>query len=233
MTGDRTLKHIVFDLDDTLLDTYRQLIPQATREACQAMIASGLKAEVESCVLSRSRFSRIQSRQSFFDYLTSEFGVLDGVDAGSVVRAGYTAFHDREVESDIALFPGARDLIKDLRGRYGVHLVTAGHRPTQESKIRILDLDAAFDSISHIDPSRGEKKKTAFSRIMERSGARPDQHLSVGNRLDTDIADAKELGWRTCWVRYGEYAEWTPASELEMADWEIPQIKELIRECRL
>ncbi|MES2855590.1 MAG: HAD family hydrolase, partial [Bdellovibrionota bacterium] len=133
----RDFDHIAFDLDDTLLDTYRQLIPAAVREACTAMIAAGLKAEVDQCVKAREDFIRGNARTSLYRFLVFRFGVKDGVDPNEVAEIGYRAFHDRQVERNIELFPGARELLKDLRTRYTVHLVTSGHKRTQAEKIEI------------------------------------------------------------------------------------------------
>jgi len=233
MSEGRVFKHIAFDLDDTLLDTYRQLIPNAVREACRAMIVAGLKAEIETCVQAREEFIRGNARTSLYSFLVEKFGVKDGVDKTAVADAGYRAFHNRQVERNIKLFPGARDLLKDLRGRYTLHLVTSGHKKTQQEKIEILQLGSFFDSIHLIDPAFGERKSQAFAAIMRGSDTDQRAFLSIGNRLDTDISEAKRLGWTTCWVRYGEYASHVPVDEYEKPDFEIDALEELVSTCRL
>lgn len=235
---ERPFDHLIFDLDDTLLDTSKYLIPQATREACTVMINAGLNCTLDECISARQDFARHKlgdpkSQKNFFETVVEHYGTRDNKDAETVSRLGYEAFHNRKVEEDIALFPGVRDVLRDLRSIYNIHLVTAGHRPTQESKIRVLGIDSLFVSISHVDLSRGEIKQSAFEKIMTSTGAPAHRHLSIGNRLDTDIADAKRIGWTTCWVRHGEYAERQPQNELEKPDFEIQKIEDLVSECRL
>lgn len=228
----RSISQIVFDLDDTLLDTSRILIPRAAREACQAMIEMGLNADLDSAF---SAFQdRRSSRQDLFTNLTETFGVREGVKAEDVANAGHTAFYNRNVETDISLVLGALETLHYLRDvGYHLHLVTQGHRPTQEQKIRILGVGSLFESISFVDPVQGERKRDAFAKIGRDSGLSPESHLSVGNRIDTDISEAKELGWRTCWVRYGEYSNLEPMAPNEMPDHTIDKLSSLRTACRL
>ena len=80
---------------------------------------------------------------------------------------------------------------------------------------------------------RGESKGQAFASILKSHGGEPVRYLSIGNRLDTDIAPAKRLGFKTCWVTYGEYAYTSPKDEFELPDYEIADMEELIPTCRL
>jgi FMN phosphatase YigB (HAD superfamily) len=227
------LRYLVFDLDDTLLDTSQQLIPAASRESCEAMIQAGLNATIELCLQARDELVKTPLRYDLYHQLVQRFGVRDEADGAAVTDRGYHAFHDREVESDISLIPGAREMLVALGDRYELHLVTAGNRPTQEQKIQLLDLTDFFKSIHHVDPTQGETKQNVFSSIMNSSRLAPEKHLSIGNRLDTDIGEAKRLGWMTCWVRHGEYSYLKPADDFERADFEISQITELVRRCQL
>lgn len=226
-------KHIAFDLDDTLLDTFRLLIPPASREACAAMIQEGLKTDIQGCLAAREQFMRTTARSNLYQHLVGVFGVRDKAIAEVVAKKGYEAFYHRKIEESLALFPGARDLLKDLRSRYGLHLVTAGSPDTQKSKVKHLNLEPHFDSIHFVDPTQGQRKRDAFQKVMASSSCLANEHLSVGNRLDTDIADAKELGWTTCYMRYGEYINLSPISAFETPDFQISDIKELISTCRL
>lgn len=225
--------HLVFDLDDTLLDTYGQLIPPASREACTAMIDAGLATDFETCLRTREELARTSARSNLYNSLVERFGVREGQDGTKVAEAGHRAFHDRSVERNITLFAGTRDLLRDLRAKYRLYLVTAGAPGTQQEKIDILKIEDSFDQIFIVNIMRGETKGQAFARIFEASGGSPERYLSIGNRLDTDIAPAKRLGWKTCWVTYGEYAYTSPSDEFELPDYEIADMEELIPTCRL
>jgi FMN phosphatase YigB (HAD superfamily) len=225
--------HLVFDLDDTLLDTFGQLIPRASKEACVAMIEAGLATDLETCLLARDQIAKTNGRADLYRNLVQRFGVREGASADAVAAAGHRAFHDRTVERDISLFAGTRDMLHDLRPRYRLYLVTAGSPGTQQEKIDILKLEDSFDEIHIVNIMRGETKGKTFASIQNTHGGQPSRYLSVGNRLDTDIAPAKRLGWKTCWVTYGEYAYTSPSDEFEMPDFEISTMEELLSTCRL
>jgi 2-haloacid dehalogenase len=238
--SERKLEHLVFDLDDTLLDTSRQLMPRAVREAVEAMITVGLKTDFEAARLAWKEFSQRQSapsdQQDVFTYLIERFGVNSSALPTVVAKRGYSAFYNRKVESDIALFPGAREMLIELSQRYPLYLVTAGTKTTQEEKIEILKIAEYFKSISHVDPSQGQRKSEAFAAIHSRGDGHnpsPSSYLSIGNRIDSDIADAKRLGWTTCWVCYGEHTAMVPSNAFETPDFIIDNIIDLVRTCRL
>lgn len=225
--------HLVFDLDDTLLDTYGQLIPPASREACSAMIEAGLATDVQSCLLARDEIARTNGRADLYRNLVARFGVRAGANEDQVASSGHKAFHERSVERDITLFAGTRDMLRDLRSRYRLYLVTAGAPGTQQEKIDILKIEDSFDEVHIVNIMRGESKGQAFASILKTHGGEPVRYLSIGNRLDTDIAPAKRLGFKTCWVTYGEYAYTSPKDEFELPDYEIADMEELIPTCRL
>ena len=230
----KSYEHLIFDLDDTLLDTFGQLIPPASREACLAMIEAGLDTQLDEALKRRDALVLQGAKTDLYGLMVAHFGVRDGSEPTRVARAGYMAFHNRRVETNIALFPGALEMLRKLRSKsYGLHLVTSGHQPTQREKVRILGLDEIFLDIQYVDPMKRERKNDAFRQIMAATRASPEKHLSIGNRLDTDIGPARELGWRACWVCYGEYAHHRPATKTEEPDFIVSNVSELIEKCRL
>lgn len=225
--------HLVFDLDDTLLDTYRQLVPRASRDACQAMIDAGLNTDLDQCMKFWLDHARSHSRHEVFAQLAARFGTKDGADSRAVAKRGYNAFYNRRVESDISLFPGVADMLSTLGAKYTLHLVTSGTRATQEDKINLLQIRSMFDSIHHVDPTLGQRKRDAFSSINAQTGLKPERHLSIGNRVDTDVGEARAIGWKACLVRYGEHVNMLPMSDIEKPDFVIDRILELPNVCRL
>ncbi|MES2963991.1 MAG: HAD family hydrolase [Bdellovibrionota bacterium] len=225
--------HLVFDLDDTLLDTYGLLVPQASRDACTAMIAAGLSTDLTPCMNLREELGRSGGRGDVYGEIVARFGVRAGAEPSAVAAKGSDAFYNRRVSGELSLFRGAREMLRELKSRYELHLVTAGQEKTQHSKIEALNLGEIFQSIHVIDYRTGRRKGDAFAAIQHYSKLAPDLHLSIGNRLDSDIADAKRLGWKTCWVQYGEHADDSPQNEFETADYTIDGIEELVVACRL
>lgn len=239
---ERNFDVLAFDLDDTLLDTYRLLVPRASRDASLAMIEAGLNASLSQALSVWEEHGRTHPRREVFSFLVEHFGVREGANPQATAQRGYHCFYTRRVETDITLFEGAQALLTGLqRDGYSLHLVTSGSRATQEEKIKILGLRPYFESISHVDPTRGELKGNAFATIMRNMTSdhvppqqiSPQRFLSVGNRIDTDIGEARAIGWKACWVRYGEHVSLEPQSATEQPDFVISHIRELRETCHL
>jgi len=216
----------LFDLDDTLVDTWNQMVRPAAREACAAMIAAGLDAELETAVRVRETLFQADPRGNLYQRLVDAFGVRPGAPNPTAIReAGIQAFFHREVEPHIQLMRGARDLLLELGRDSALHLVTSGSPATQRRKVEILALDPLFEAV-HLVPLGGRKGER-FAAILEASGVRPERALAVGDRPDKEIRDAKALGLKTCRMRHGEFAHLEPANAEERADWEIERIEDL------
>ncbi len=224
---------LIFDLDDTLLDTTRLLIPQAEREACEAMIKAGLNANLEACLKTRRELIKTNLRAQIFEASVRELGVRDGAIEKDVAQAGTRAFYEREVESNIYLDSAVTHLLEKMKTKYDLFLVTAGSVKTQAKKVEILKIAQYFKQIIYVDLSRGQTKAQAFEQVRELSGALPENILSIGDRIDTDVALAKSLGMKTCWVVKGEYAKLKPLSAFEEPDFQVKQVTQIESVCQL
>jgi FMN phosphatase YigB (HAD superfamily) len=224
---------VAFDLDDTLLDTCNLLIPAAARESAEAMAKAGLAASPEQALAARAELFRQDPRLPIYGRIVARFGVVPGADAGAVAEAGRLAFTRRDVDPSLVPFPAATKVLDALRAKYKLYLVTSGDSATQMRKVEVLGLEPRFDAVFAVDASRGERKGGAFAKILRLSGQPAELCLSVGNRVDTDIGEAKALGWRTCWLRHGEYVHMRPRGEAERPDFAIDRIEELIEACNL
>jgi putative hydrolase of the HAD superfamily len=216
---------LIFDLDDTLLDTSRLLVPQAAREACAAMVNAGLRADLETCLQTRKKLLSKNLRLNIFEALADELG-FDGIKS-EVVKAGSKAFYEREVENTIYIEPVVKKIHEKQSEQYELFLVTAGSMPTQKQKLEILKIDHLFQKIFYVDVSKGEKKSDSFTQIRDIKKTMPEAILNIGDRLDTDIAEAKALGMKTCWICNGEYSKLLPKNKFEEPDFKVTQVIEL------
>ena len=227
------VKCIAFDLDDTLVDTARFLIPQAARDCVEAMIRAGLNAEFESAMAERARALAANPRADAYSALVARFGARAGASEDAIARAGREAFLRRKIDPSLRAFPAAAALLARLRGSYKLYLISSGDPETQARKVETVGLASAFDAAFYVDPLKGERKREAFARAQAQSGALPEECLSVGNRVDSDVAEAKALGWKTCWIRHGEHARLEPVDDRETPDARIDRIEELVDACGL
>jgi HAD superfamily hydrolase (TIGR01549 family) len=68
-----------------------------------------------------------------------------------------------------------------------------------------------------------------FEAILKDASAEPKESFMVGDRIDKDINPAKMIGMRTIRVKNGIYKNQKPRNTEEIADFEIENIKELIK----
>lgn len=217
-----SLRAVVFDLDDTLVDTAGKLVSSALSDAAEAMVDAGLAAEAAAVA---RHLEALAERRVGFDYFAEaadRFGAA-GEFREETILAGRRAYFQRPVPP-IEPLPGSRSLLATLRQRYRLFLVTAGSPETQRQKVARLELTKAFDGICWIDSLRNEQKGAAFRKILERERLEPFRCVCVGDRVMGEIADANRLGIWTIRVRRGEFASVEPANSEETPDFTVDDL---------
>lgn len=231
-------EHVTFDLDDTLLDTSGGLIPTAARRALDHLVrklkpaASSIEREtlIESLLKKRSEILRNEPRANPWLALAEGNAELAEASRQIFLRP---PIEDLPPEA-IRPTPGALELLAWAASRAQVHLVTSGDPIIQNRKIDALDVRKYFRSVHVVDalpspPDGKGPKYHAFSKIRsgfpETAGMR---FLSIGNRVDTDLGEAKLLDWRTVWVRFGEHASLAPKKPSEIPDFEVSTPQDLL-----
>jgi len=223
------IRRIIFDLDDTLFDTNGQLIEVASVESFQAMIAEGLNANVNECLIKRREFVATHPRRDIYSQLTDHFGVKPSKDPQKVAKAGFNAFHCREIKEKIFLFDGVLPMLESFRKIYDLYLVTLGNPNTQKKKVELLNLSSIFSEIIYVDISVDKNKTKAFHQILDLDSKLPPEcHLSIGNRIDSEIRDAKALGMQTVLLLHGEHVTLKPQNQNEVADQSINKITDIL-----
>lgn len=223
-------KSIAFDLDDTLLDTSGLLVPAAAQSACEAMISAGLQCDLETCLKDREVLAAQLSHTDIFHQIASKYGCTQ---SGKAVHDALQAFYNPTVPQALPLLPEALNNLESLRSEYALFLVTMGAYETQAQKIRSLGIEKYFEDIFILNGFIGERKQTAFQKILDRKNIKPTELLSVGNRLSSEIRDAKILGSETCYFAYGEHVGEKPQVPEDHPDYTIYHHEELIRVCGL
>lgn len=229
----------VFDLDDTILDTSGVLIPLATEIAVQKMHASGLTLLPRDAAKVREEILLENPRAYVFKEIALRYTPQLGSETKSLElkqqeleSIGLQAFLSPPLEiltalSASAFVPGADRLLDFLSTRARLHLVTAGLEAIQIRKVEALGIKDLFQAIHVVAPERGSKLE-AYRSI--RSGtALEAKVLVVGNRVDTDLAPGKALGFRTAWIRHGEHRHVEPQTSDEIPDFEFRTPDDLYR----
>lgn len=217
------IKALIFDLDDTLFDCTGLLTDEARRRAARVLATpdhseAGLfELQVE---LSDERGST---------GALMEIGVR--IEASrSAIDSAIAEYNRDEVES-IQTFEDVPGTLTTLSNRgYALCLVTAGRPDRQRLKIQRLGLDSTFsDSLGNLWVYDGTNTKSVHLReAADRMGFDPPSVLSVGDKLDADIAVSNRLGMVTARLLHGRQKDRTPASSDETPDHTLHRIADLL-----
>lgn len=221
---------LAFDLDDTLLDTTHTLIPLAAQNACQAMVDLGLKISLEEALAIRQKLATSMSHTDIFALLARDHG---NSNKGAMVHAAIEAFYNPPVPDKLDLLPGALENLRSLQKKYSLYLVTMGTQKAQTLKIEALGIRALFKKCYILNGFIGERKEQAFRDILQTEKHTPEKLLSIGNRLSSEIRDAKTLGATTCYFEFGEHVGEKPEQPEDVPDFTIRSHQDLIKTCGL
>lgn len=137
-----------------------------------------------------------------------------------------TALYKRQLKENIRLFPHTEEVLKKLKQRYRLFLITLGDPGIQREKILTLGIKNLFEKIYYVNSLKNETKLGAFEVVLAYSGDRPSDFVSIGNRLDTDVGFAKKLGMNGVLFEQGEYLHLKPQNKFEYADHTVKSLKE-------
>ena len=96
----------------------------------------------------------------------------------------------RMLTHEVVLFPGVKDVLRDLSANYPLMLITKGDLFHQQRKFKESGLDGYFSALEVVS----EKDPSVYDEILQRYEIRPDRFLMIGNSLRSDILPVLELG---------------------------------------
>ncbi|MFO7966783.1 MAG: HAD-IIIA family hydrolase [Archaeoglobaceae archaeon] len=192
--GDREIKAIIFDMDNTLLEFF-----EAKFKACEAVIEYLGEGDGEELV---SYFFRgehgFEDHQNIRDYL-QELG-LNG-EHGECCR-----IYEEVKLKNIWPYPGVRETLGELK-KMGLRLavVTDAFNGHAVSRLRKVGLDQFFDEVVSADMTgRRKPEPDSIELVLERLGVGVEDCLMVGDSLNRDIEAGNRLGMMTIYAAYGD-----------------------------
>ena len=125
------IKAIIFDLDDTLFDCTNTLVDSARKRAAKAMVGEGMKCTAkEAYNKMKELIEKKGPKINVFDRIAEFYDS----NKEKIVNAGRNGYNSSEEVEDIHLFPNVKQILKKLRKKYKLILVTSGIRGRQEKK---------------------------------------------------------------------------------------------------
>ena len=211
------LKGLIFDLDDTLLDTSRSLIPQALKSSFEPL-SQHVSFDFQDYLQLYQKHRKNSARTSFFEssFIPSE-----------ISQKVSEAFYSYKVPQNVSAMDGAIPLLEEVSQNFYIGLVTMGRTYRQKEKLEFSGLSRFFSDWKLVDGKEFKHKGEAFSLLLQNNQLSPEEVLCIGNRLDHEIYEANRIGCKTCWLQYGEYEHLIPSNPWEQPTHTIRSLYEL------
>jgi FMN phosphatase YigB (HAD superfamily) len=190
---------IIFDLDDTLIDTSGCVTGPRLNRALDAMIQEGLAMPdlAQGLELLRTLNETTLSAREALCLLVEHYrGDPSLADIGQQVLE-QANLGDVQVEP----LKGARELLTELQRDHQLALVTVGRPSFQMHKLEKAGIDPAV--FSKIFVSREVDKRPLYEQVMEELGCFAHQGLVCGDRIERDLTPGRQLGLTTVLMRWG------------------------------
>lgn len=190
---------IIFDLDDTLIDSSGSIIPIKLKAALQAMMKAGLKvpsfdnAFKTMLDINATAPNGKETLRLFLDSIRADARFLE-----IGVKEYYGA---TETSFAVSPLPQAREVLEELKENHDLVIVSAGEEKQQHFKLKKANINPAL--FHKIIVCEGYNKKSHYKNLMKEFNYRPDNILVCGDKFETDLLPAKELGMRTAHLLWG------------------------------
>ncbi|MET8826127.1 HAD family hydrolase [Streptomyces sp. NPDC004610] len=158
-------------------------------------------------------------------------------------RPGFDLYAERERRAEAGkpesfgeedLYPDVRDALATLRAD-GLWLGIAGNQTVRAGTLLRELFSTDVDLIGTSDDWGASKPDRAFfDRVAEAVPAEPGEMLYVGDRVDNDIAPARQAGMHTALVRRGPWAtiQWRSEQAQKLPTFRVDSLSELSGEIR-
>lgn len=219
------VKHILFDVDDTLLDFHKAERIALTKTLLhldiepkeETLARYSALNQAQWKLLERGAITRQQVKVRRYQLLFGELGVDCSAEEA-------TAFYEVQLGVGHYFVDGAETLLQTLYPDYRLYLVSNGSAKVQRSRIASAGIARYFSGI-FISQEIGHDKPSPL--FFERCFAQiPDfsksETLIVGDSLSSDILGGKNAGITTVW--YNSAAQ---AAQDVQPDYTIRRLSEL------
>ena len=198
-----TIKHVFFDLDNTLWD-FR-------KNARFALAELYIKYDVENrygftfdefhpfyhdsneglwALIRDKKITKEELRARRFKEAFDNLGINDD-ELASIFEEEYM----ETITNYNEVVDGAMELLDYLKPNYQLHIITNGFVEVSKRKIETSDLNGYFDTVTYADEIKILKPDPRiFTVALEKAGATKEESIYIGDDWIADAVGAKEFG---------------------------------------
>ncbi|MDN3508512.1 MAG: HAD family hydrolase [Candidatus Neptunochlamydia sp.] len=190
---------IIFDLDDTLIDTSGSILPDVLKNALIAMEGVGLS--MASFNRSYDELLRLNTFHVSSGEAIREFLEINKAPAQCLDVALKAVYESPIFNEPIQPVEDAIEVLEELSVSHPLVLVTKGKEKIQREKMKRAGISTQFFTKLYFCTD-GDKKKI-YQKVSEEMGISPLNALVCGDRISIDLTPAKELGYKTVQLKWG------------------------------
>lgn len=195
-----TIKAVLFDLDNTLID-FMKMKKEACKSAIKCMIGAGFKMKkrkgYEKLMECYFRVG-LDSNIAFTKFLEEQLGKLDE----KILQAGIKGYQNTKPDY-LKPYPyvlETLEMLKSLGMKLGI--VTDAPREKALQRLKAMNIIKYFDIIITIDDTGfGKKDLIPLELAIKKLNLLPEEILFVGDSLRRDIEPAKKIGMETLLIK--------------------------------
>lgn len=201
-----TIKAVLFDVDNTLVD-FMRMKQISVEMAIDYMISAGLpgrKEEIYAEIFAHYRRTHIESQKALEDIIEKRAGSVDR----KILAMGIIGYQ-RGRDMYTYAYPKVEVTLKEII-RMGLKVGVVSDAPSEQCYNRLarlhlipwLDVVVTYDDTREYKPS-----EKPFRLALERLGLGPKEVLYVGDWPQKDIVGSKKVGMVTVFARWGEHKD--------------------------
>lgn len=187
---------IVFDLDDTLVETTRCLTRFYLKKALKEMVRAGFW--IQDFESAYQNLLSLNQKKLFSKEALTEFCAHQSQFLSVGLQAMKSLIPD---EIELEAVEGALLLLEELQSICPIALVTRGEPQLQMQKMKKAGLPK--EQFSKVVVSKVSGKKEAYVQVFSELCVDPQDVWVCGDRVPLDLSPAKELGCKTIHFRNG------------------------------
>lgn len=185
------LKAVIFDMDDTLYGE-KEYVRSGYQKIAQRI------PQVEHAA--EKLWKLFEEKKPAIDELFRQ----EGLESEELKKECLHIY--RYQEPDIHLYPGVKELLKELRKEgYLLGVITDGRPEGQRAKIKALGLEELVDHILVTDefggPEFRKPNPIAFEAMKEKLCVEYSEMCYVGDNIKKDFISPEKLGMRSIWFK--------------------------------
>ncbi len=193
------IKAIIFDIDNTIID-FLEMKEKSLGPAVEAMIDAGLKMSKEDAL---AKIYKLYTKYGMeYKLIFQEFLNSVGQFNYKILSAGIIGYRSRR---EVKPYPGMISVLEGLKER-GLKLAIVSDAPNLKAWTRLtymgiqdmFDVVVAFDDTKYAKPS-----SLPFEKALSELGVERSEVFMIGDMPDKDVVGAKNMGFVSCFARYG------------------------------